>query len=270
MMKRAFGLGVLVLPVLLVAACKEHPGTGLVADGGVVMMPAVDAAATGTVDINSCVGCTVAAQPGWTFQGVFRDDKCTIPLVEYDLTACVPVPAPGPASVTFTDRFGAHAANAVANVTTTEQIPPETPRFRHAPEGCVRANEVATAITPMGCAGQRVCRDATGALTCTNCRTLGGGCPDFQETRTYAAIQDTATPGAPKNANLEKLRQCCNALAAQGKSLGASPEGMTLISYAAQCNVLVTQAGPNGNAPELGPLRQYLQAGNVPAVCKGL
>jgi hypothetical protein len=173
-------------------------------------------------------------------------------------------------SITFNDKVGARAANAVANVTLTEQVSPETPRYRKTPEGCTRANEVATNITPMACAGQRICRDANGALVCANCRTFPSGCPDFEETRLYAAIEDKATPTAPKNGNLEKLRACCNALAAQGKALGASPEGLTLVSYAAQCTALVAQAGPNGNAPELGPLRQYLQGANIPAVCKGL
>lgn len=229
-----------------------------------------EAAAPVTTDFSQCAGCSVVGAVSWTFQGIFKDDKCTIPLAQADTPACAQVPAVGPAGVTFVDRFGGHAANSTANITLTEQIAPDVARFRKTGEGCARANEVATDIAPLGCAGQRVCRDASGVLTCANCRTFTNGCPDFEQTRTYAAIQDTPTAGVPKNGNLEKLKQCCAALGAQGKALGASPEGMTIQSYAAQCTALVAQAGPNGNAPELGPLRTYLQGANIPAVCKGL
>ncbi len=122
----------------------------------------------------------------------------------------------------------------------------------------------------MNCAGQRVCRDAAGNLACANCRAFTNGCPDFEQTRTYAAIQDTPTAGVPQNANLEKLKACCNALATQGKGLGSSPEGMTMITMSQQCLAIVAQAGPKGTAPELGPIRGYLNGASVPAVCKGL
>lgn len=268
-MKRAF---VAAAPVLfvLVACSNSHP-TGLVAEAGApIVTTSVDAAAPATADLSQCAGCSTVAAQSWVFQGIYKDDKCTVPLAQIDTPACAPVAAVGPASVTFTDRFGAHAANSTANITLTEQVAADVARFRKTPEGCTRANEMATDITPINCAGQRVCRDATGVLVCANCRTFGNGCPDFEETRTYAAIQDTPSAVAPKNGNLEKLKACCNALAAQGKSLGASPEGMTLITYSQQCLALVAQAGPSGNAPELGPLRGYLAGANIPAVCKGL
>lgn len=272
MQKRAC---LVALPVLLVVACGQKPGgAGLVADaGGPVTTPtAVDAStAAPTADISQCAGCAVVGAVSWTFQGIYKDDKCTIPLAQADTPACAQVPAVGPASVTFTDRSATHAPSSTANITLTEQVSPDVARFRKTGEGCARANEVATDITPMNCAGQRVCRDAAGVLTCgPTCRTFTNGCPDFEQTRTYASIQDTPTAGVPKNGNLERLKACCAALAAQGKQLGASPEGMTLISYSQQCMMLVAQAGPNGNAPELGPLRGYLQSANVPAICKGL
>jgi hypothetical protein len=268
MLKRAFA-GSFVAVVLLACGNKPTP-TGLVADAGAApVVAATDAAAAPTVDINQCPGCTTVGQGSWTFQGIFRDDKCTVPLAQLDATPCMPVPALGPTSVTFSDRVGAHAALSVANVTLSEQIDPSVPRFRKTPEGCTKANEVATRITPMNCANQRVCTDATGAAACANCRTFPNGCPDFEESRMYAAIQDTNT-AAPHNSNLDKLRACCNALSTAAKGLGASPEAMTLASYAAQCIAIVNQAGPNGTAPELGAFRGYLSGANIPAVCKGL
>jgi hypothetical protein len=270
MLKRA--LSVAVPFVLMVACSNNHGGAGLVPEAGVVATPAGDAgaAAAPTADLSQCAGCTVTPAISWTFQGIFKDDKCTIPLAQADTPACAPVPAVGPASVTFVDRHGAHAANATANITLTEQVAPDVARFRKTGDGCARANEVATDVTPMNCAGQRVCRDAAGTLACANCRTFANGCADFEQTRTYAAIQDTPTAGVPTNGNLERLKQCCNALATQGKSLGASPEGLTMISASQQCLAIVAQAGPKGTAPELGPIRGYLQGANVPAVCKGL
>lgn len=271
MIKRVLSVAV---PFVLVVACsQQHGGAGLVADAGAVAVPAVDAGAGGatpTADISQCAGCTVVGAISWTFQGIFKDDKCTVPLAQADTPACAQVPAVGPASVTFVDRHGAHAPNSTANITLTEQVAPDVARFRKTGEGCARANEVATDIAPIGCAGQRVCRDAAGTLACANCRTFANGCPDFEQVRTYAAIQDTPTAGVPTNANLERLKACCNALATQGKSLGASPEGMTMISMSQQCLAIVAQAGPKGTAPELGPIRGYLAGANVPAVCKGL
>lgn len=262
--------------VIVAAACSNnHGGAGLVPEAGVVATPVTtDAAVSATpgADLSQCAGCTVVGAISWTFQGIYKDDKCTVPLAQADTPACAQVPAVGPASVTFVDQVGAHAPNSSANITLTEQVAPDVARFRKNGTGCTRANEVATDITPMNCAGQRVCRDAAGTLTCAtpSCRAFANGCPDFEQTRTYAAIQDTPTAGVPKNGNLEKLRACCNALAAQGKALGPSPEGMTMITYSQQCLALVAQVGPNGNAPELGAIRPYLQGGNIPAICKGL
>jgi len=271
MIKRVLSVAV---PVVLVVACsQQHGGAGLVADGGgMVATPTADAGATATPagDISQCAGCAVVGAISWTFQGIFKDDKCTVPLAQADTPACAQVPAVGPASVTFVDRHGAHAPNSTANITLTEQVAPDVARFRKTGEGCARANEVATAIAPMGCAGQRACRDAAGTLACANCRMLTNNCPDFEQVRTYASIQDTPTAGVPANGNLEKLKQCCNALAAQGKALGPSPEGLTMVTYSQQCLAIVAQAGPKGTAPELGAIRPYLANGNVPAICKGL
>jgi len=75
--------------------------------------------------------------------------------------------------------------------------------------------------------------------------------------------------GPAVNTNVLRLRQCCNALAAEAKRLGNAPEAATLASAAAQCNALATQAGPSGTAPELGVLRGLLAGRTIPAPCAG-
>lgn len=263
----------LAVSLLLVAACQKTADT---ADaGGMVAAPVVDAgAATPQVaDLSQCAGCQLTAQQSWTFQGIFRDDKCTDPLVQQAPSACAAVPAIGAASVTYVEEIGGRKAGEVANVTLTEQIAPAAARYRKSGTKCVRADESAVDLTPMDCAGQKVCRDASGTLTCASCRTFANGCPDYEETRMYAAINDPAIKsaggGGGGGGNLARLKQCCAALAAEAKRLGASPEAGMLNSAAAQCTQLVTAAGPSGNAPELGALRTLLQGRNVPAICAG-
>ena len=153
-------------------------------------------------------------------------------------------------------------------------IAPTAARYRKSGTKCVRADESAVDLTPMGCAGQKVCRDASGTLACTNCRTLQNGCPDFEETRIYAAVNDpaikkTAGGGGGGGGNLARLRQCCTALGAEAKRLGSSPEAGMIATAATQCTALVNAAGPSGNAPELGAIRAALAGRNVPAICAG-
>jgi len=255
---------------LFLAACKEPPKpTGLVVDAS-ALATTVDAGPA-QVDISQCAGCSVAATPAWQFVGIFSDEKCTVPVAQADVAACAMAPAGAATTVTYVDELGAHKAGEAAQVTVGDQIAPEAPRFQKSGTKCVRANEVAVDVTPMGCAGQRICRDANGALACGTCRSFANGCPDLEETRIYATIQSAATPpAAGGNSNLAKLKQCCAALASQGKALGPSPEGGMLIAAGAQCSALVTQAGPNGNAPELAALRPLMATGKVPAVCAGL
>lgn len=264
-------LGALLLFAL--SSCqekKDHPAA-LVADASA---PAAQAPAdAGAVDINQCPGCQLAPQPSWTFEGVYADGACTEPLAQTVAAACAPVAALGPATLTYVDEVGLRKANESASVTLGELVAAATPRFRKAGKACVRANEAATDVTPPGCAGNRVCRDQAGALACASCRTLANGCPDFEETRTYATIVDPglkAKPagGAPSG-NVGRLAQCCNALAAQAKALGASPEAGVLSSAAAQCLALVNAAGPSGNAPEMGVLKTLLAGRAVPAICAG-
>lgn len=250
--------------------CKPKEQTsGLVPEAG----PPPGAADGGQVDLNQCPGCAQAAAAAWTFEGIYRDDACTIPLAQTAMPVCANVAALGAASLTYVDEVGLRKAGEAANVTLTEQIPPETPRFRKAGKACVKANETAVHVTPLNCAGQKVCRDATGSMACAGCRTFGNGCPDFEETRLYAAIDDPGlkakAPSGGGGGNVARLAKCCAALREEAKRLGPSPEAGLLTTAAAQCQAIVAQAGPNGTAPELGAIRTMLAGRNVPAVCAG-
>jgi len=75
--------------------------------------------------------------------------------------------------------------------------------------------------------------------------------------------------GPAVNTNVARLKQCCNALSAEAKRMGSSPEAGMFTAAAAQCSTLATQIGPSGNAPELGAIRGLLAGRNVPAVCAG-
>lgn len=275
----------------MIASCRPHlvalftlAGVALCAckdttkPQGVGVVPASDAATTsppaeaGAPDITKCVGCQLAPIPAWTFEGVYKDAQCTEPLAQLTAPACTVIPALGSASLTYVDEVGLRKANETATVTLVAQVSSETPRYRKAGKGCVRANEGAVDVTPMSCTNARACRDEGGLLSCTTCRSFANGCPDFEETRLYATITDPGIKGAAAQGgggNLARLGQCCAALAAEGARLGASPEGGMILSAAAQCRALVAAAGPNGNAPELGALRAALAGRNVPAVCAG-
>lgn len=257
------------LGVLLVGCGDKPKPTGLVtAEAGVATGP-VEAGAP-AVDLSQCAGCQLAPIPAWTFEGIYKDATCTEPLAQLVAPACTVVPALGAAvSLTYVDEAPPHKANETATVTLVDQVAAEAPHYRKTAKGCVRANEGAVDITPTSCANAKVCRDATGALTCTTCRTFASGCPDYEETRLYATIKDDKKPAAGGGGNLARLAQCCNALAAQARAMGPSPEAGMVLAAAAQCNVIVQQAGPNGNAPELGALRSILAGRNVPAICAG-
>ena len=264
-----------VLLALLVfsSSCKDNKDSQVDAGLPTTTTAHVDAAIAAAVDITQCAGCQLTAQQAWTFEGIFADSACTDPLAQLAPSACAVVPALGQQNITYSDAVGGRKVGEAATVTLVEQVAAATPRYRKAGTACVRANESAIDITPPGCAGQRVCRDATGALACTNCRTFANGCPDFEETRMYATVTDPVAKGAAGqggNATVIRLRQCCAALGAEAKRLGASPEAGMIAAAAAQCNTLAAAAGPNGTAPELGALRSLLAGRNVPAICAGL
>ncbi|HEY8042092.1 MAG TPA: hypothetical protein VIF15_19950 [Polyangiaceae bacterium] len=74
--------------------------------------------------------------------------------------------------------------------------------------------------------------------------------------------------GPGVNPNQQKISACCNAMRAQAKTLGASPEAFQLQAAAAQCDVFAKQVGPGGNAPELAQLRAMLKSVKLPAACQ--
>jgi len=78
--------------------------------------------------------------------------------------------------------------------------------------------------------------------------------------------------GSGLNTNQARAKQCCAAIRAQAKQLGASPEANMLMGIATTCDTLAVQVGPTsgGQAPELAPLRQMLKGKTMPAVCQGL
>lgn len=260
------------LSALATAACdRNKDGAGLVPDAAAVTTTdAPEAGAPAAIDPSQCPGCQLAAAPAWTFEGIYSDDKCTVPLAQAVVPACAAVTALGPTTITYVDAIQSRAAGSSAQITLVDQVGGGTARFRKAGTTCVRANEAAVDLTPVGCANQKVCRDTNGALACANCRTFANGCPDFEETRIYATINDPQLGGA-KGAGggdaLAKLRRCCEAIAAEAKKQGNSPE---LTAAGAQCFALVAAAGPNGNAPELGAVKAMLQGRNLPAMCAGL
>lgn len=87
------------------------------------------------------------------------------------------------------------------------------------------------------------------------------------------ADADAAKPKGPGvNVNVARVKQCCNAISAQGKALGASPEGASILQVAATCNAVASQLSPSSTGVELAAVRQALKASGkaLPAVCSGL
>lgn len=78
--------------------------------------------------------------------------------------------------------------------------------------------------------------------------------------------------GTGLNTNQTRAKQCCNALRAQAKALGNSPEAAQLVGIASMCDGVALQVGPTkgGSAPELAPLRAMLAGKTVPPLCQGL
>lgn len=77
--------------------------------------------------------------------------------------------------------------------------------------------------------------------------------------------------GTGGSVNVSRIKQCCSALSAEAKRMGAgSLEGAAIQSAAVTCTGLAAQAGASGNAPEFAVIRQMLQGRTLPAVCQGL
>jgi hypothetical protein len=73
--------------------------------------------------------------------------------------------------------------------------------------------------------------------------------------------------GPPTNPNQQKIQACCNAMRAQAKQIGNSPEAFQINALAVQCDTLAKQVGPAGNAPEFNQLRAVLKSIKLPAAC---
>jgi hypothetical protein len=79
-----------------------------------------------------------------------------------------------------------------------------------------------------------------------------------------AAPKKYAGGGGGTNPNQMKIKQCCNAVRAQAKTMGNSPE---LNTMAMTCDAIAAQVGPQGNAPEFAQLRAILKSIQLPAAC---
>ena len=78
--------------------------------------------------------------------------------------------------------------------------------------------------------------------------------------------------GPAVNPNQLRIKQCCNAIRTQAKSLGTSPEAAQMVQAAAMCDgvsMAVTSTGA-GQAPEFAPVRQMLAGKQLPPLCQGL
>lgn len=258
---------------LLIACKPDKQGAGMVVEGGAASaaVPSAAPVATAAVDPGQCQGCAMAVTPTWTFEGIYSDAQCNEPLAQAPHPACAAITAMGKTTFTYVDAVGLRKAGENATINLAAEVAPNAARFRKAGNTCVKANEAATPLTPAGCAGKKVCRDAAGALTCDPgaCRTLNNGCPNYEETRMYATIDD---PGlkAKGGGGGGNLAACCAAIVAEAKRLGPSPEAGLLMSAAATCQALAAQAGPSGTAPELGALRAALAGRQVPPICRAL
>jgi hypothetical protein len=76
------------------------------------------------------------------------------------------------------------------------------------------------------------------------------------------------TGGGGSNANQTKVKACCNAMRAQAKQIGNSPEAFQITALAAQCDAVAVQIGSQGNAPEFNQIRQMLRSIKLPAACQ--
>jgi hypothetical protein len=74
--------------------------------------------------------------------------------------------------------------------------------------------------------------------------------------------------GPAMNPNQAKIAACCNAMRAQAKQIGQSPEAFQINALAAQCDLFAKQVGPQGTAPEFAQLRAILKSVKLPSACQ--
>jgi hypothetical protein len=88
-----------------------------------------------------------------------------------------------------------------------------------------------------------------------------------------ADAADAKKVGNGLTTSQNNVKQCCNAMRAQAKAMGTTPEAAQFTALAAQCDVIALQVGPSkgAQAPEFEPLRQLLKGKpTIPGICKGL
>ncbi len=118
-------------------------------------------------------------------------------------------------------------------------------------------------------------QDAAPAPTPTPTMTEAVLAPIEDDAGDAAEEEAAAKPvyhGSGLTTNQLRIKQCCNALRSQAKTMGNSPEAMQITQAATLCDGVVLAVGnqKGGQAPEFAPVRQMLTGKTIPAVCKGL
>jgi hypothetical protein len=96
--------------------------------------------------------------------------------------------------------------------------------------------------------------------------------PLIEEAGVEDAAPEAAAPkkytGPAVSQNQSRIEQCCNAMRAQAKSMGSSPEAFQLNAGAAYCDNVAKQVGPAGSAPEFAQIRAMLKSVKLPSACQ--
>lgn len=82
-----------------------------------------------------------------------------------------------------------------------------------------------------------------------------------------AAPKKYAGGGGGMSGNQLKIKACCNAMRAQAKAMGSSPEAYQVNAAAAMCDNVAVQVGASGSAPEFAAVRAMLKSITLPAAC---
>jgi hypothetical protein len=125
----------------------------------------------------------------FAFSGTFADAKCTEPIALRLAAACVPVVTTGLVSVSLNDSLGTHKPGEALQGQLRRQLGPDEAKHMFTKEGgaCKPLPPTTEKVTPLGCEGKRVCRNAANELSCDSCRVvpITQGCPDWEGSRTF-------------------------------------------------------------------------------------
>ncbi len=127
----------------------------------------------------------------------------------------------------------------------------------------------------LGCPKDKPVADAAPAPTPTPTPTETALAPLVEDSGPEDTGVDTGkkpTGGGGLSANQLRVKQCCTAIRAQGKSMGTAPEAANFTNAAAMCDQLVSAVGPStsGQVPELAPVKAMLAGKTLPPLCQGL